>query len=167
MGIATGQSQGSRSPLKFFALVLALSVPFWLIGASTDLQLMPGLSASALMALCPAAAALILVYQENRTAGVTELLKRTFDFRRIKAKRWYVPVLLLMPAVSIVVYALMRWMDMALPSPQIALLPALLMYFVFLVGSLGEELGWSGYVLDPMQDRWAWLQSSGTSCRCF
>jgi membrane protease YdiL (CAAX protease family) len=60
-----------------------------------DLQLMPGLSASALMALSPAAA-------------------------------------------------------------------ALLMFFVFLVGALGEELGWSGYVLDPLQDRWSALRA-GTS----
>jgi membrane protease YdiL (CAAX protease family) len=61
----------------------------------TDLQLMPGLSASALMALSPAAA-------------------------------------------------------------------ALLKFFVFLVGALGEELGWSGYVLDPLQDRWSALRA-GTS----
>ena len=47
-----------RSLLSFFALVLALSVPFWLLGATTNLQLMPGLSVSALMALCPMAAAL-------------------------------------------------------------------------------------------------------------
>jgi hypothetical protein len=41
----------NRSPLKFFALVLGLSVPFWLLGAAADLQLMPGLSVSALMVL--------------------------------------------------------------------------------------------------------------------
>jgi membrane protease YdiL (CAAX protease family) len=110
------------------------------------------------MALCPTAAALILVYRENKTAGVTDLLKRTFDFRRIKAKRWYFPILPLMPGVSVVVYALMRWMGMALPSPQIALLPTLLMLLAFLVGALGEELGWSGYVLDPMQDQWSALR---------
>jgi membrane protease YdiL (CAAX protease family) len=73
-------------------VVLALSFPFSLIGAVTDLQLMPGLSASALMALRPAAA-------------------------------------------------------------------ALLMFFVFLVGALGEELGWPGYVLDPLQDRWSALRA--------
>ena len=146
-----------RSLTKYFLLVFALSIPFWLIGAATDLQLMPGLSASALMAFSPMVAALILVYRENKTRGVTELLRRSFDFRRIKAKRWYVPVLLLMPGVSVVVYGLMRWMDMPLPTPQIPAQPALLMFFAFFVGALGEELGWSGYILDPMQDRWsAW-----------
>lgn len=109
------------------------------------------------MAVSPMAAALILGYRQNRAAGVTDLLRRSLDFRRIKAKRWYFPILLLMPGVSVVVYALMRCMDMPLPAAQISVLPALLMFFAFLVGALGEELGWSGYVLDPMQDQWsAW-----------
>jgi hypothetical protein len=34
----------NRSPLNVFSLVFALSIPFWLIGAVTDLRLMPGLS---------------------------------------------------------------------------------------------------------------------------
>ena len=148
--------------MKFFALVLGLSFPFWLMGAAFDLQLMPGLSASALMVFCPMAAALILVYRENKAEGVTELLGRSLDFKRIKAKRWYVPILLLMPGINVVVYGLMRWMGMPLPAPQVSVLPALLMSLAFFVGALGEELGWSGYALDPMQDRWSALRAGVT-----
>ena len=149
----------NRSPLAFFALVFALSFPFWLMGAATGLQLMPGLSGSALMAFSPMAAALILVYRENRAAGVMELLARSLDFKRIKAKRWYVPIVLLMPGVSVVVYGLMHWMGMPLPAPQVSVVPALLMFLLFFVGALGEELGWSGYVLDPLQARWGALRA--------
>ena len=153
-----------RSPRRFFLLVFALSVPFWLIGAVTDLQLMPGLSVSALMAFCPMVAALILVHGESRTAGVTELLRRSFDFNRIRVKRWYVPILLLMPAVNVAVYALMSWMEVPLPAPQVPtllqVLAAALMFLAFFIGALGEELGWSGYVIDPMQVRWSALQAS-------
>ena len=148
-----------RSPLKFFLLVFALSIPFWLIGGMSDLQLMPGLSVSALAAVCPMVAALILVYRERGTAAVTELLRRSFDFRRIKAKRWYAPILLLMAGVNVAVYGLMRWMDMPLPTPQIGVVAAPLMFFAFFLGALGEELGWSGYITDPMQDRWNALQT--------
>jgi membrane protease YdiL (CAAX protease family) len=148
-----------RSP-GFFLLVFALSVPFWVLGAVTDLQLMPGLSISALMTFCPVAAALILVSRENKARGATELLRRSFDFRRITRKRWYVPVLLLMPAVSVVVYTLMRWKDLPLPAPQFRVGESLLMSLGFFVGALGEELGWSGYVLEPLQARWNALQSS-------
>ena len=152
----------NRSPAKFFLLVFALSVPFWLIGAASDLQLMPGLSVSALMAFCPMAAALILVHRENKVDGATELLRRSFDFKRIRARRWYVPILLLIPGVNVAVYGLMRWLDMPLPAPQISVLPTLLMFLAFFVGALGEELGWSGYVLEPLQDRWSALRASVT-----
>ena len=148
----------NRSPLAFFALAFGLSFPFWLMGAAIDLQLMPGLSASVLMAFSPMAAALILVYRENKAAGVMELLARSLNFKRIKAKRWYLPILLLMPGVSVVVYGLMHWMGMPLPAPQVSVVPALLMLLAFFVGALGEELGWSGYVLDPMQARWSALR---------
>ena len=157
MSAAKADTFRNRSPLAFFALVFALSFPFWLIGAATELQLMPGLSGSALMAFSPMAAALILVYRENRAAGVMELLARSLDFKRIKAKRWYVPIVLLMPGVSVVVYGLMHWMGMPLPAPQVSVVPALLMFLLFFVGALGEELGWSGYVLDPLQARWGAL----------
>ena len=57
-GLSCIGSPRYRSSCKFFPLLFALSVPFWLIGAVTDLQLMPGLSVSALMAF---AAAIVIV----------------------------------------------------------------------------------------------------------
>ena len=148
----------TRRPLMtFFALVIGLSIPFWLLGAATDLQLMPGLSVSALMGFNPMVAALILIYRDKGAAGAWSLLSRSFDFRRIKSKRWLVPTLLLMPAVSLVVYGVMRWTNMPVPPAQFQLLPALLMFVAFFIGALGEELGWSGYALEPMQDRWGAL----------
>jgi len=153
----------SRSPFKFFLLVFALSTPFWLLGAVTGRQLLPGLPVSALMAICPAMAALILVHRENKTAGVTELLKRSFDYKRIRTKAWYAPILLLMPGVMVLSYGVMRWMDLPFPTPRIPVLAGLvmfLMFLVFFIGALGEELGWSGYAIDPMQARWNALQAS-------
>ena len=148
----------TRRPLMtFFALVIGLSIPFWLLGAATDLQLMPGLSVSALMGFNPMVAALILIYRDKGAAGAWSLLSRSFDFRRIKSKRWLVPTLLLMPAVSLMVYGVMRWTNMPVPPAQFQLLPALLMFVAFFIGALGEELGWSGYALEPMQDRWGAL----------
>jgi uncharacterized protein len=149
-----------KSRLKFFLLIFALSAPFWLIGSVTDLQLMPGLSVSALMGLCPMVAALILVYRDKGGAGVWALLKRSFDFKRIKSKRWLAPILLQMPTVSLAVYGLMHLIGMPLPAAQFQLFIALLMFIAFFVEALGEELGWSGYALDPLQERWGALGAS-------
>jgi membrane protease YdiL (CAAX protease family) len=145
---------------RFFLLVLALSIPFWVLGAVTDLQLMPGLSVSALMTFCPAAAAMMLLYRERHAQGVVELLRRSFDSGRIARKRWYLPILLLMPAVSVLVYVLMRWLHLPVPAPHIPVVASLLMGLGFFVGALGEELGWSGYVLGALQARWTALQAS-------
>ncbi len=73
---------------------------------------------SALWIVSPVAAAAILVYREKRSAGVTELLKRSFDYRQIRAKVWYVPIVLLMPGVMIVAYGVMRVLGRPLPSPE-------------------------------------------------
>ncbi len=146
--------------ILFFALVFVLSIPFWLLGGMTELQLMPGLSVSALAGFAPVMAALVLVHGDQKSAGVLALLKRSFDFKRIKSQRWLLPVLLLMPTVSLTVYGLTRWMEIPLPAVQFHLFPALLMFIAFFVGGLGEELGWTGYALDPLQNRWGALGAS-------
>ena len=146
--------------MLFFALGFVFSIPFWLLGGISDLQLMPGLSISALAAFAPMVAALVLVRRDQKSAGMLALLKRSFDFKRIRFKRWLVPVLLLMPTVSLAVYGLMRWMEMPLPAAQFHLVSTLLMFIAFFVGGLGEELGWTGYALDPMQNRWGALGAS-------
>ena len=151
-----------RSPLTFFALVLGLSVPFWLLFASTDVQLMPGLSVGVLGAFCPMSAALWLLYREKKAGGVTALLRRSLDFRRITARRWYVPTLLMMPGISVLMYGLTRWSGVPVPAPHVSVLPTLLMALAFFVGALGEELGWSGYALDPLLGRMSALLSGLT-----
>jgi hypothetical protein len=70
-----------KSPLKFFVLVFALSLPFWLIGAIAEhfsIGLPYNLPVSALMFPCPLIAAFILVYREEKRGGIRRLLKRVF-----------------------------------------------------------------------------------------
>jgi CAAX protease family protein len=151
----------NKSPFTFILLVFALSIPFSLAGTMIRLELLPGLPLSSLIVtFCPLIAALILVYRENKTAGVTELLKRPFDYKRIRAKVWYTPVVLLMPGVMVLSYGLMRWMGSPVPATQFPFLAPLVMFVVFFIASLGEELGWMGYAIDPMQDRLNALQAS-------
>jgi uncharacterized protein len=153
-------ARGRRPLLPFFVLVFALSVPFWLVGAWTGRQLLEGLPVSALMAICPLIAASVLVYRERQIAGVTALLQRAFDYQRIRAKVWYLPILLLMPGVMVVSYGLMRVLRLPLPSPHFPVLTAPVLFLAFFVTALGEEVGWMGYAIDPLQARWNALQAS-------
>jgi membrane protease YdiL (CAAX protease family) len=149
-----------RSPRTFFLLVFALAIPFLLIGALTGIQLLPGLPVAALMAVCPATAALILTHRDDGPAGAKALLKRAFDHHRIRKRVWYAPILLLMPGVMVLSFGVMRWSGTPVPAPQIALVPALILCFAFFTSASAEELGWSGYVIDPMQNRWGALGAS-------
>jgi len=148
-----------RSPFRFFLLVFVLSAPLFVMGALVPLELLPGLPVSSLSVLCPVTAAAILVYREDRRTGVTELLKRSFDCRRIRAAGWYLPIVLLMPTVAFLAYGLMRLTGMPLPVPQRPGWTALTMVPMFFVAALGEEIGWSGYATDPLEERWTALRA--------
>jgi membrane protease YdiL (CAAX protease family) len=59
-----------------------------------------------------------------------------------------------MPGVMLLSFGLMRLLGVPLPTPQFTFLTVITMSLAFFAGALCEELGWSGYVIDPMQDRW-------------
>lgn len=145
---------------QFFILIFALIIPFWVLGALTGGMLLPGLPVAALAAFCPALAALILVYRSDRGTGVTALLKRAFDFKRIQRKAWYAPILLIMPSVMTLSFVILRLSGVPVPAPQFSVGTVLALCAVFFLAALGEELGWSGYVIDPMQERWGALNAA-------
>jgi membrane protease YdiL (CAAX protease family) len=146
--------------MMFFVLVVGLSIPFWLIGAAKGLDLIPGLPVSALMACCPLVAASILVYRRGGVFAVLWLLERGVDYRRVARKLWYLPIFCLMPAVMVLAYGWMRLTGSPLPNPHFPLLAIPVLFLVFLGFALAEELGWSGYALDPLQDRLGWVRAS-------
>jgi CAAX protease family protein len=129
-----------RRPFAFFALVFALSTPFWIVGWIKSLQLLPGLPVSAIMSLTPVMAAAILSYQEGGTSGVLALLGRAFDLKRVRPV-WYIPAVLLMLSLTLLSYCLMRLLRLPLPRPEIPLATGLLLFIPLLVGGLAEELG--------------------------
>ena len=141
-------------------LVVVLSIPFYLVSAVTGFTLLPGLPLSSLAAFCPVVAAVILTYKASRRTGVVALLKRAYDYRRIGRKVWYVPAAFLMPAVMALSFAAIRLSGVAVPVPEIDVLPALVLLVAFFLAALGEEFGWCGYAIDPMQAKWGALQAA-------
>lgn len=158
--MSTGESL-KRSPLEFFLLVFILSIPFWLIGtvAEQGLPLPINLPVSALMFVCPMISALILVYREDKLGGIKQLFKRTFEYKRIKPKIWYMPIILLMPIVMLLSYLAMRLIGRPLPEPHIPFLAVPLFFILFFITAVGEEAGWMGYAVDPIQKRWGALKA--------
>lgn len=144
----------TASPSVFFLLVFVLSVPFYLLGAAGGrLPGMPFLPASALMTFVPMIAAFILVYQWRGTDGAAALLKRVVDFLRPKGARWYLAALLFVPAVCVMEFGVLRLTGSVVPVPQIDFGEALFFFIAFLVGAIGEELGWQGYAYPGLRRR--------------
>ena len=157
----TGASS-KRSPLKFFVLVYALTIPFWMLSTMVKFKGLPdNLPVTDIGAtFVPLIAASILVYREEKPGGVRNLLKRAFDYKRIKHRIWYVPIIFLPPLLYLLTYGVMRLIGLPLPVEwHIPLLIPLLFVFFF-IGAAGEELGYMGYAIDPMQDRWGALKAS-------
>ena len=143
----------SRSPLKFFVLVFALSIPIWLI-EPRDWPISASVGA-------PLMAALILVYRVEGGGGVRRLLRRVVDQWRIRDRLWYGPIIFLMPVIFLLTYGVVRLMGLPLPNePYFPFLLTPLLFALFLIFGIGEEVGWTGYATDPLQDRWSALITS-------
>jgi membrane protease YdiL (CAAX protease family) len=151
-----------KSPLAFFLLVFALSLPFWVVAeiVRQRLPLPMNLPMSSLSVFCPLIAALILVRREDGPGGIKRLLRRVFDYKRIKLKIWYLPIIFGMPLIMAVSYGVMRLMGLPLPAqPRIPLLAIPVLFVVYFVAAAGEEAGWMGYAVGPMLDRWSALKT--------
>ncbi len=141
-----------ESPWIFFAMVFALSVPLWIIGAVTGLLLPLGLPFGALMAFNPLVAAALLVYRRDGKTGVKTLLRQSVDPRRITT-RWFAVAVLLMPIVLGLEYGFLRISGIAVPRPDFSLLNAMLLFAVFFIAAIGEEAGWQGYAAGLLQKK--------------
>lgn len=82
-----------KSPFLFFVLVFALSIPLWVINVIFPIKLpVDNLPVTDIVAtFTPMIAASILVYWEEKLLGVKNLLKRTFDYKRITKKSGIFP----------------------------------------------------------------------------
>lgn len=147
----------------FLLLVLALSIPFWILGAIAPdfTKIFPiKLPISALMTFCPLIAAVILVYKERGSQGAKDLLSQAFDFKKIKDKQWYLPIVCLMPAIAVLSYFYAKFTGALILEPQTPALSIFIFFIVYFIGAIGEEIGWSGYAIDPLQNRFGALKAS-------
>jgi uncharacterized protein len=150
----------SKSPLSFFALTFILAFPLWLLNTvlgNIDALKIPVTDLA--LAFTPMVAAVILTYKESGWRGVKALLKRILDFKRIKQKIWYVPLIFLMPLLYLIIAYFMN----LLCNYQITfnhLLTSPVLFILFFILASGEEIGWMGYAFEPLQKRWGALYGS-------
>jgi len=152
----------TKSTIKFFVLVFILTIPFLILGTFVDLtKMIPiKLPISAFIFLCPISAAIILTKKEGKENGLKSLLKRIIDYQKIRNRYWLIPAFLLLPALMLLSYLIMKWLDYPLPIPNLQFVDAAIFLVIFFIGAIGEEVGWTGFVTDPLQDRFGVLKGA-------
>src|SRR5690606_24383378 len=147
-----------RTPLTFFALVLALSLPFWLLGSLVDVrQWLPiDLPLSSLQAVCPVLAAVILLRRQEGPQAVKMLLRTSLGARSIRPV-WWVVVLVTGPAILAITYVAQVALGRSMTELSVDLVPAAILALVFLISGYTEQVGWMGYATPPLQERWGAL----------
>jgi uncharacterized protein len=146
--------------LAFYLLVLLMAVPIWalsrFVGVIGSLKVPV---TDLMLAFTPLNAALILVFHAEGTDGLISFLKRVFDYRSLARNKWLIPAVLLAPLIYALAYVALHVAghkgEPAVNMPGVPVLAA-----IMLVLAIGEEAGWTGYLLDPLQQRFGALCAS-------
>jgi membrane protease YdiL (CAAX protease family) len=157
-----GAADRPRRPLLFIAMVFVLSVPFyWLNGLPPPPNSLHIYAPAFIFAsVIPVFLANLLLYQERGWGAVGGLWLSVFDVRRIRNARWYAPVFLLTPAIMAATFFISPLIGKPIHDPQFPIKIAPLLFVAFVVEAIGEEAGWSGYVIEGLQARWTALTSA-------
>ncbi|CAN5862201.1 type II CAAX endopeptidase family protein [soil metagenome] len=149
------QSTSPRHPAAFFVLVFAMSAPFWILSkVITNHWLPDNIPITDIgAALTPIIAAMILRYRENGVSGVRELLQRTFDFRKIKQRRWLLTAIFLFPLLYLITYMAMRLFSLPVPDSWHPAPSLGAVFVLFFIAATAEELGYTAYETDALQMR--------------
>ncbi|MCC8358311.1 CPBP family intramembrane glutamic endopeptidase [Salinimicrobium sediminilitoris] len=98
--------------------------------------------------------------------GKREFWKRVFDIRHI-GKKWLLLIFLIFPVILAVGYFILFLIGKEIPDFSLYFsgldnFEAIVLFLVFMLlgGPLAEELGWRGFLLDPLQEKWGSLKAS-------
>jgi uncharacterized protein len=155
----------ARAVWPFVAITFGWSWLFWLpaVLVTAGWLELPGIVPPVLGVIAvfgPSVAAFGLTFRWEGKQGALRLWKRGWSWRH--GRRWLVPVLLLLPGVTVLTVGAMALlgeplqMQHALPLAMVV--PVFLL--IYLLSALPEEYGWRGYALDRLQARWGPLVSS-------
>jgi uncharacterized protein len=71
-----------------------------------------------------------------------------------------VPIIFLMPLLYLLTYLGMRLMGLQIPGQTASFVMIPLLFVLYFALAIGEEVGWMGYAVDPMQERWSALTTA-------
>lgn len=153
----------NRAPLKFFLLVYAMSIPLWILETLIDVKGLPlDIPVTDIVAVfTPVFAACILIYKDEGRVGINKLFRRIFDYNRITKKIWYVPVIFLPFVIYFLVYIIILLAGLPMADKSLSsVLSVPVLFIFFFIGATAEEVGYTGYAIEPLQQRFGAVAAS-------
>lgn len=158
---AATKSTGRLS--TFFALAFLIGWPILILAFLTKEMIPEGLPVNNigfLMVIAPITSAFILVYKENGLDAAKRLLKRSFNYRRIPSKIWYLPIFFLPLVIYAASLGSLTLMGVQFPEFQFSVVAVPILFLLFVIFGICEEVGWQGYAFGRMETRWKILNAS-------
>jgi membrane protease YdiL (CAAX protease family) len=159
---------GLASTWVFFVATFVWTWSFWglAIALRVTMESAAGLPLLFLGVIGPAVMGIAFTYLTRDREGRRDYWTRVVDFKRIAA-RWWLVILLFTPLLNGLAALLdlitggggTTWGETALNALSNPFSIVLSILFSTLIPFI-EELGWRGYVLDRLQDKWSALVSS-------
>lgn len=154
----------------FFAICYGWTWFFWSIPLlfAEDVWSYPDVLFIYLGGIGPPLAGVVMTILMQGRGGLVGLWQRLTDFRRI-SPGWYLLIFLLVPSITAVAVGIdvfagssAQPVDLDPLSDRLTHPLGLLSFvlFVFILGPLPEEVGWRGYALDRLLERWNALTAS-------
>jgi len=158
----------NRMILIFCALTFAFSWTLWIPTALSSKNIQEGAWVIPMLlgGFGPSLSGIILTYWQGNTETRRDFWRRLVDFKRISLA-WYLLIFLVFPLSFALIFSVRSLLGYSVPEfavlAQIKANPLILVGMILaglVTGPLEEELGWRGYVLDRLQERWTPLVSS-------
>lgn len=124
-------------------ILIALSIPFWILSLLFRIELLPGLPLSALSFVVPFIAGSIFLKIEDRKYNVRNTLSELLDISRIKIKHLII-VAIIMPTIFFVVFTQSFLSNNIADIENINGIKIIPLLVIFFIGALGEEYLWTG-----------------------
>ncbi|MEV4127765.1 type II CAAX endopeptidase family protein [Nocardia sp. NPDC049707] len=149
-----------RRPLVFLGLVAVSSIPLFVLGAVAGGMRVGAmyLPPSAVMFVVPVIVATALTRWHSGGAAAAGLLKRAVD-RPAAPLRWYALAVLLVSVIAVVSTAWARWAEQPAAALPLSLTAVPVLLVVSAIAATCEELGWTAYATEPLQQRFGMLRT--------
>lgn len=150
----------NRAVMPYFVAVMLGSIPFWIAGSIFRGELIPGVPVGAAMVVVPGLVAIALAARVAGVGGALRWLRFALLPDMTASRSWFLIAVLTPPAIMIATYVVMREVGYDMPEPELKIDRLFTLLLIFLVPALLEELGWSGYAIDSLQDKKSALSAS-------